>query len=198
MREKITGVINFINKTNMTNMTNKTNKTNKTSRAQRIDFYNDGQGEDLRKISRPKAGRINEKLIKQTVFALAFVVVAAAVYWLFFVGKADEAAKPAMEKKWYAVELIDGRMFFGQIADTSADPVVLENVYYDYDQIKKNNSGGEQAQEKSESANLRLVKRGKETHGPSGGMEIARAQVVFMEPLAEESKVLKAILEYEK
>lgn len=193
MREKITAVIN---KTNKTYMANKTNKTNK---ARQIDFYDDGQGEDLRKISRPKAGWINESMIKQIVFALAFIVVAAAVYWLFFAGKGGEANPPkAEEKKWYAVELAGGEMFFGQIADTSADPVVLENVYYDYDQIKKDNLGGEQAQEKSESANLRLVKRGKETHGPSGEMEIVRTQVVFMEPLAENSKVLKAILEYEK
>ncbi|MDP3043731.1 MAG: hypothetical protein Q8N21_05025 [bacterium] len=171
---------------------------NKTSKARQIDFYDDDQGEDLRKISRPKAGWINEKLMKQIVFALAFIIVAAAVYWLFFAGKVDEAKKPAGEKKWYAVELASGEMFFGQIADTSADPVVLENVYYDYDQIKKDNLSEEAGQEKSESANLRLVKRGKETHGPSGEMEIVRTQVVFMEPLAENSKVLKAILEYEK
>lgn len=176
-----------------------TNKTNRASKIRQIDFYDDGQGEDLRKISRPKAGWINEKLMKQIVFALAFVIVAAMIYWLFFAGKGGEANPPkAEEKKWYAVELVGGEMFFGQIADTSADPVVLENVYYDYDQIKKDNLGGEQAQEKSESANLRLVKRGKETHGPSGEMEIVRTQVVFMEPLAENSKVLKAILEYEK
>jgi hypothetical protein len=172
-------------------------KQKRYSRSKKIDdIY--GEGDNLKEISQPQARRINEKLIKQIVFALAFIIVAAAVYWLFFAGKADEAKKPAAEKKWYAVELIDGRMFFGQIADTSADPVVLENVYYDYDQIKKDNLGAEAGQEKSESANLRLVKRGKETHGPSGEMEIARSQVVFMEPLAENSKVLKAILEYEE
>lgn len=172
-------------------------KSKKYSRSKKIDdIY--GEGDSLKEISRPEARRINEKLIKQMVFASAFIIVAAAVYWLFFAGKGEEAKKPAAEKKWYAVELIDGRMFFGQIADTSADPVVLENVYYDYDQVKKDNIGEEPAQEKSESANLRLVKRGKETHGPSGEMEIVRSQVVFMEPLAENSKVLKAILEYEK
>lgn len=172
-------------------------KSKKYSRSKKIDdIY--GEGDSLKEISRPEARRINEKMAKQIIFALAFIAVSAMVYWLFFAGKADEAKKPAEEKKWYAVELIDGRMFFGQIADTSADPVVLENVYYDYDQIKKDNLGGEPAQEKNETANLRLVKRGKETHGPSGEMEIVRAQVLLMEPLAAESKVLKAILEYEK
>ncbi|MFH0923104.1 MAG: hypothetical protein V1825_00025, partial [Candidatus Falkowbacteria bacterium] len=60
------------------------------------------------------------------------------------------------------------------------------------DQIEGNNENT------SETGSIRLVKRGKETHGPSGVMNIVRAQVVYMEPLDEESKVLKAILNYEK
>jgi hypothetical protein len=53
-------------------------------------------------------------------------------------------------------------------------------------------------EDKKENANLRLVKRGKEVHGPDGTLSVVRAQVVYMEPMKEDSKVLKAILEYEK
>jgi len=45
--------------------------------------------------------------------------------------------------------------------------------------------------------NLRLVKKGKETYGPSGVMEVVRSNVVYMDILKEDSKVLKAILDYE-
>jgi hypothetical protein len=71
---------------------------------------------------------------------------------------------------------------------------VIENVYYDYDQLNP----AAKEEERSDTSSLRLVKRGKETHGPVGTMNIVRAQIVYMEPLANDSKVLKAILDYEK
>ena len=45
---------------------------------------------------------------------------------------------------------------------------------------------------------LRLVKRGKEAQGGDGSMAVVRAHVVSLEPLADDSKVLKAILDYEQ
>lgn len=149
---------------------------------------------ELTKISRPAAARINESFLKRIIFFLALVIVGAVIYWLFFQGKSGEQAREAGKEKWYAVKLVSGEVFYGQINKTKDDPIELNNVYYDYDQNQE--KGGEQ--KSAETGNLRLVKRGKETHGPSGLMEIFHSQILFMEPLQAESKVLKAILEYEK
>ena len=91
-------------------------------------------------------------------------------------------------KEWYAVKLINNEVYYGQIGNIKSDPLVIENVYYNYD------SNDPQDQ----SNNLRLVKRGKESYGPSGVMNIVRSQVLFIEPLKQDSKVLQAIREYEK
>ena len=144
----------------------------------------------LKKISRPIAKETRLGLIRLIVFIVALSMVGAAVYYLFFrAGGEDGAAK---NKNWYAVKLVDGEIYYGQIADVKADPVVINNAYYNYDQAK------DQAKPTPETGNLRLVKRGQETHGPDGSMNVVRAQVLFMEPLKADSKVLKAILSYEK
>jgi hypothetical protein len=87
---------------------------------------------------------------------------------------------------------VNDQTYYGQVEDKASDPVVVKNVYYNYDQLNK------EAEPADASGNLRLVKRGKEAHGPDGSMEIIRGQVIFIEPLKEDSKVLKAILDYEK
>jgi len=150
-------------------------------------------GADLKKISQPKAGKSREGLIKLVVFILAILVVGATVYFLFLKNKSwfNDSDK---SQAWYAVKLVNGEIFYGQISDTKADPVVMANAYYNYDQAK----GKDASTTVPETGNIRLVKRGQETHGPAGTMDIVRAQVLFMEPLKADSKVLKAILDYEK
>lgn len=161
-----------------------------SSRAEEIDnVYNDSE-EELGKISRPKVRKVNESLTRRIAVLVALIVVLITVYFLFFRKEGGEE-KIAKVSNWYAVKLVDGEIFYGQIEDMAADPIIIKNVYYNYDQPK-----GAKAAE--ESGNLRLVKRGKETHGPDGTMNIVRSQVLIMEPLKKDSKVLEAILNYEK
>lgn len=147
---------------------------------------------NLQTISRPKIIEPREGLIKTAVLILAFLLIIATVYFLFFRTKGGAADIKA--RAWYAVKLVDGEIFYGQIADTKADPIAIANVYYNYDQSKEKDP----AKAIPETGNIRLVKRGQETHGPSGSMDVVRSQVLFMEPLKADSKVLKAILDYEK
>lgn len=142
---------------------------------------------ELQKINKPQVRRVklNPRLIRVLALILAVLVVSFTVYSLFFRGIAKSS-------DWYAVKLVNGETFYGQVKDTKADPVVMVNVYYNYDQADSSK------QDTTETGNLRLVKRGQETHGPAGTMDIVRSQVLFMEPMKADSKVLKAILEYEK
>ena len=146
---------------------------------------------DLKTISRPKDRPSREGLIKLIVFILAILAVGVAVYFLFFT---KSAAIDLKAKDWYAIKLVNGEIFYGQVADVKADPVAIDNVYYNYDQAKEKDA----SKAAPETGNLRLVKRGKETHGPVGSMNVVRTQVLYFEALNADSKVLKAILEYEK
>ena len=148
--------------------------------------------EDLGKISRPTAKKDYSQQIRAAVFLIAVLVVGFMAWKLFF-GK-NETIKVDKNSSWYAVKLVDGEIFYGQITDIKTDPVAINNVYYNYDQAKAK-EGGKAIEE---TGTLRLVKRGKETHGPDGSLQLVRAQVLFMEPLKVDSAVLKAILEYEK
>jgi len=128
------------------------------------------------------------------IFFWAALVIAASflVYWFFFAGGGSWRQKNENDGQWYAVRLVSDEVYYGQVADLKADPVVLKNVYYNYDQNKQVKDAAD------ETGNLRLIKRGNETHGPDGSMDIIRSQIKFIEPLSKNSKVLKAILDYEK
>jgi len=173
------------------------------SRAEGIDrVYKSESDEDvkldLQKISQPVVQSREGNVYRNTTIALAAFIVIVGIVFLLTRGDGGDKGDVAgvyegANSGWYAVELINGETYYGQIENLSGDPIVIKNVYYNYDQLNAENG-----EEKSEGANLRLVKRGKETHGPDGTMSLVRTQVVFMEPLREDSKVLKAILDYEK
>jgi hypothetical protein len=122
---------------------------------------------------------------------LAIVLIFSSVYF-FFLKSNTPRQYLGKNIDWYAVKLSNGETFYGQMLNTSSDPIVMSNVYYDYDQQR-----GEK-DKNQESNTLRLVKRGGETYGPDGTIEIVRSQVVYMEPMKKDSRVLEAILNYEK
>ena len=169
------------------------------SKAEAIDqvFDDEEDKQDFQKINRPadNNGGGKNTVYKQIIFVLVLIIIVFGFYLFNNRNREIETVKSEGGKNsWYSVKLINGEFYYGQIKNTSDDPIVLENVYYNYDQI---NSEQNENEGKPENGNLRLVKRGKETHGPDGSMSIVRTQVVYMEALREDSKVLKAILDYE-
>ncbi len=170
-------------------------RESKAAKAQEIDQVYEGGAEsnkDLRKFDKYQEPQVNESLFRKIVIILAVILVLAISYFMIFSGEKEEEVK----MNWYAVKLVTGEIYYGEIEDKKTDPVEIRNVYYNYDQIK--NGKVNENFSLDESSNLRLVKRGKETHGPAGSMDVVRSQVVYMEPLKEESKVLTAIMNYEK
>ena len=140
---------------------------------------------EFKKINRPKNEANSSNPYKGLVFILLAVIIALSFYVFSKNNNSINNEKIVYEEKWYSIKLGNDEVFYGLVGDISADPIVVSNVYYNYDQEKD----GEQ----SESGNLRLVKRGKETHGPDGSLNIIRSQVQYLEPLGEGSKVLQAI-----
>lgn len=148
-----------------------------------------GGDDELKKISRPEAGRSENRKYGKYAFFIFLVIILAGGYFLFF--NKNKNKEGAGEAKWYAVRLVNDEVYYGQLKDVAADPIIFKNVYYNYDQPKGEKGAGE-------AQSLRLVKRGQEIHGPDGTMIIGREQILYMEPLKNDSKVLEAIMSYEK
>lgn len=151
--------------------------------------------EDLQKINRPLIGDKTDSIIKKAVLLFLFVIIVGFAYFYFQKPETPKSQAPVSTSStgWYAVKLTNGETYYGQISDLGTDPVIVKNVYYNYDQTSPSSEGSA-----SESKNLRLVKRGEEVHGPDGSLSVVRSQVVYMEPMKEDSKVLQAILKNEQ
>ncbi len=148
---------------------------------------------DLSEISVPKQGRNFDFSFFMKIFYLfALLLLIFGVYFFYNGAKKPKEQKTFCQDKWYRVELVDHSVYYALICDLKSDPLLLKEVYYDYDQINKDASPDKKTK------SLRLVKRGKESYGPDGTMQIIRSQVLFFEPLREDSKVLTAIKSYEK
>ncbi|MCK5416634.1 hypothetical protein KAI92_04370 [Candidatus Parcubacteria bacterium] len=171
----------------------KENKPKKTPslKKESIDRVYEGK-DDLQKIDKLE-NQSELSVYKKMTFVLFIILVGFLVY-SFVLNKNNIETEVVQTENsgWYMVKLINDDVFYGQIQNDNLDPIVLDNVYYDYDQIKDG------SKEISEVGNKRLVKRGKETHGPSGTMEIYKEKILYKEILSKDSKVLQAILNYEK
>jgi len=99
--------------------------------------------------------------------------------------------------KYQAVFLTNGQVYFGKVTDANTQTLVLENIYY------LRSAGNLQISEDKNSTttpatdNFSLVKLGNEIHGPEDKMSINLSQVLFVEDLKPDSKVVEAIREYE-
>ncbi len=161
----------------------------------------EGIKEELSQIDRPKLRNRQDNFFKQ-VSIVFFLIILAMLSFYFLVDKTparhddkEIANLENLKGEWYFVQLANKEVYYGFIRDVTDDPVVLEKVYYNYNQISGEDT--DMGEEKV-AANIRLVKRGKESHGPDGTMNIVRAQLMYMEVLGEESKILQAILDYEE
>ncbi|MBU2028949.1 hypothetical protein KJ761_03630 [Patescibacteria group bacterium] len=95
--------------------------------------------------------------------------------------------------KYQAVFLTNGQVYFGKVANEKASYVSLNDVYYLVlkKPLQNQQQEGEQAQEQAK-PEYSLVKLGKEMHGPTS-MSINKDQILFIENLADDSKVVSTI-----
>jgi len=97
---------------------------------------------------------------------------------------------------YQAVFLTNGQVYFGKIESQNHRYLKLTNIYYL--QLKDSLQGQDSQNTEGDKSDLSLVKLGNELHGPKDEMLINRDQILFIENLKEDSKVLKAIVEYIK
>lgn len=134
--------------------------------------------------------------IKIVLWAIIFV---AIIFGIIFIGqvifKKNKNTSVAVvdSSKYQAVFLSNGQTYFGKVNNPEAVYVSLSDVYYLVQsqplQSQSDSQNNNQDQSKPE---YTLVKLGKELHGPTS-MSINKDQILFIENLANDSKVVTAI-----
>lgn len=92
---------------------------------------------------------------------------------------------------YHAVFLDNDQVYFGKVAKKGGKYVRLTEIYYlQVRQPLQNQQPG------GAGVDFSLIKLGNELHGPDDLMEINRDHILFVEPLADNSRVTQAILDY--
>lgn len=99
----------------------------------------------------------------------------------------DRLKSPEIKSEYQAVLLDNGQAFIGRLEGAGRPYPVLHEVYYVQSKVD---------QETQRASNV-LVKRGKEWHGPDA-MYINAQHIVFIEPVAPDSRVAQLIVETRK
>lgn len=118
--------------------------------------------------------------VVQIVWILAGLLLIGAVTYHFV--DHFRGSKVAFATPYQAILLANGSVYFGHLQDYGTSHPVLTDVYYIVSQTNP---------ETKQASNV-LVKRGKELHAPDR-MYVNPNQLVFVEPVGENSKVAELI-----
>ncbi len=134
------------------------------------------------------------------VWIIALVAVIAVIFVIiYFVKPFGTSLVPDMEVSddavgvsgYQAVFLTNGQVYFGKVTSSLTGQFVdLEDVYYL--QVAQANETDPAAQQGTS-----LVKLGSEMHGPENDMQVNRDQILFVEQLRVDSKIVEAIKSYQ-
>lgn len=92
---------------------------------------------------------------------------------------------------YQAVFLNNGQVYFGKLSRSGGQYPVLRDIYYL--QITQPIQPSEGGSEENAPNNINLVKLGEELHGPQDEMRINRDNILFIEDLREDSRIVQAI-----
>lgn len=109
-----------------------------------------------------------------------------AVVALVFCWQTGAFSAFATSQSYKAVFLTNNQVFFGQLAPSRNGFVNLTHVYYIKDQaplVDPAQSGSD----------LSLLKLGRELHAPKDNISISRENILYMQDLSDNSRVLAAI-----
>jgi hypothetical protein len=157
--------------------------------------FSSGQIEDM---PQPMSYHQNHKkaswLKISIVILIIVVVVLGGVYLILRLTNGDLSNKTTTaaidSMNWKAVFLTNGEIYFGTISRQTKDKLVLENIYY----ITKAAAAADQAQ--NAQTNLSLVKLGNEIFGPEDKMTINMQNVLYVEKLQKNSRIIELIKTY--
>ena len=136
---------------------------------------------------------------KQALLALVYIILAAAVVYAVISTKGFgllDKKSITSNGTWHAVFLTNGQVYFGHLKGQTSQFATLADIYYlqvDQQQNLQPDKNAAAAQPK-----LTLIKLGNELHGPKDSMSINRDQILFVEDMKSDSKVVTAIDDFIK
>ena len=158
-------------------------------------------------------------LIIIVIIILGLLLGGAAYFFKFFpfngsIGNllSNSGSQPNQGESGYvAVFLTSNQVYFGKIDNLNSNYPSLKNVYYLKVQqalVQQQDTGttGVKVEDKNKKPvvtppltqdQLTLVKLGNEIHGPTDEIKINKDQILYIENLKSDSKVVKAIQQYE-
>lgn len=151
-----------------------------------------------------RRGGLPEFNIANVLVVILVLVVSAMGLYIFnpelfkwVPGKAKTVAKPEVKQgekssNYSAVFLANNQVYFGKLLDANSAYPRLQEVYYLRVQ------GPLQPPPATESAqpDMQLVKLGNELHGPVDEIKFNKEQILYIEELKKDSRIVKAIEEF--
>lgn len=128
---------------------------------------------------------------KMIVIIIIVAAVVWAAYYFMFAGK-GASSNVVDSSKYQAVFLTNGQVYFGKVSGERNDYVSLASVYYMVLKKPLQDQNKDDQNQEPAKPEYTLVKLGKEMHGPTS-MSISRDQILFIENLSDDSKVVGAI-----
>jgi hypothetical protein len=126
------------------------------------------------------------------VMLFAGTVLVVALLVLLYFGGAKENDN-VDKKKYQAVFLTNGQVYFGKVKEINKNYVDLQQIYYL--NVNQQVQPNQETEDKSNQS-VSLVKLGCELHGPTDRMVINRDQITFWENLKTDGQVAKAITQW--
>lgn len=123
------------------------------------------------------------------LWALVILVVVVVGWYMMNGGSLSKS-----KSEYQAVFLTNGQVYFGKVSGEASSTVKVTDIFY----LRVQQAV--QPKDSSESAqpDVKLVKLGNEIHGPMDQMRINRDQVLFVEDLKEDGKVVTAIKNFQR
>lgn len=130
-----------------------------------------------------------KKIIGYILIVIIILVVVGVIGWLIK-NKNISSSVFSVKTEWQAVFLSDREVYFGKIVGANTEVVTISNVYYLQDIGALQQGENNLNQQKGE---IKLIKLGNEIHGPLDEMQINKSQIMFVENLKDDSKMVQAI-----
>lgn len=118
---------------------------------------------------------------------IALVLILATAFWF-----ATTRANSKVSADYQAVTLTNGHTYFGKASNLNGDYVTLQEVYY----LESTTPLQQGRPSDAPASDLSLIKLGRELHGPTDKMLITRQNILYIEDLKNDSKVVAAIRAY--
>lgn len=118
---------------------------------------------------------------------------------VWFAGLFSETQAPsAQASDYWAVFLTSNQVYFGKLSSAEGQYLTLTDVFYLRAQrrLQPPEEGDEDATQPQERQEVQLIKLGDELHGPVDEIRFNRDNVLFLERLKGDSRVVKGIEQF--